>query len=177
MYRFTFESTDGIMKQEWKDVPFSLGITLDEKVPPTELPLHLGKSSSLDKQIAAALQTEDTNQVYFLDKGCLIGITIPASLELDGEVSWIELEIEGKSSGYYYPGHYGGPPEDYYPDESDDERFITEVTVVFFDKENNKLRQLEITDEKKFEEFQEAFDKQLYEAELPEEEPDYPDEY
>lgn len=38
----------------------------------------------------------------------------------------------------------------------------------------------EITDEKKFEEFQEAFDKQLYETELPEEdiqEPDYPDEY
>ena len=41
----------------WKDVPFSCSVTLDERVCSTELPAHLGKSSSLDKQIASALQT------------------------------------------------------------------------------------------------------------------------
>lgn len=164
----------------WKDVTFSLGITLDERVLPTELPMHLRKSDSLDKRIATILQT-GPREIYFHDKQ-LIGIPFP--LEFDGEsTNWVELEIEGKSSGYYYAGFSSGrPPEDCYPPESDDERIITSVNVVFFDESHQMLGQVEIVDEGKLHEFQEAFDETIYEADLPESydespEPDYPDGY
>jgi hypothetical protein len=164
----------------WKDVTFSLGITLDERVLPTELPMHLGKSDSLDKRIAAILQTEP-RELYYLDGKQLIGIPFP--LEFDGEsMNWVELEIEGTSSGYYDVGNFSDPSEDCYPPESDDERIITSVNVVFFDESHQILGQMEIVDEGKLHEFQEAFDETIYETDLPEgyddpPEPDYPDEY
>jgi hypothetical protein len=161
----------------WKDVTFSLGITLDERVLPTELPMHLRKSDSLDKRIATILQT-GPREIYFLDGKQLIGIPFP--LEFDGEsTNWVELEIEGTSSGYYVVGRCC---EDCYPPESDDERIITSVNVVFFDEFHQMLGQVEIVDEGKLHEFQEAFDETIYEADLPEgyddpPEPDYPDKY
>jgi len=71
------------------------------------------------------------------------------------------------SSGYYDPGHCSGPPENCYPEESDDERIITIVNAVFHNEHYQVLGQLEITDEAKLYEFLLAFDKELYEADLP----------
>lgn len=153
------------MENEWKNVPFSLNVTLDERVLPTELPMHLGKSTSLDKQIAAILQTGQAEQ-YYLNGEQLIGIPFPVGF--DGEsTTWVELEIEGTSSGYYDAGCCSGPPDGYYPEESDDERIITVVKAVFHDEHYQVLGQLEITDVTKLYEFQSAFDKEIYEADLP----------
>lgn len=149
---------------EWKDVPFSLGITLDDRVRSTELPMHLGKSNSLDKKIASILQT-GTRELYFLDGEQLINIPFP--LEFDGKsTAWVELEIEGTSTGYCDPGCTSGSPDGWYPEESDDERTITNVIVVFFNDSHQVLGQLEITNETKLYEFQLAFDKELYQITL-----------
>jgi hypothetical protein len=147
----------GIVGNEWKNVPFFLNVTLDERVLPTELPMHLGKSTSLDKQIAAILQTGQAEQ-YYLDGEQLIGIPFPVGF--DGEsTTWVELEIEGMSSGYYDAGCCSGPPDGYYPEESDDERIITVVKAVFHDEHYQVLGQLEMADEAKLYE--------IYEADLP----------
>ena len=157
----------------WKDVPFSLGVTLDKRVLLTELPAHLGESSSLDKQIAAALQTGGANLVYFLEEGLLIRIAPDSSLGFDEkEICWIELEIEGTSSGYYDPGCISGPPENWYPEESDDERLITSVNAVFHDESHQVLGHMELTDEGLLNSIQQAFNGQLYEVAL-----HYPNEY
>lgn len=130
-----------------------------------------------------ALQTENTNIAYFLEEGQLIGIAPDASLGFNGkEVCWIELEIEGTSSGYYDPGCYLGSPEECYPPESDDERLITTVNAVFHNEFHQTLGHMEITDEELLKDIQQTFDERLYKVDLPEgyddpPEPDYPDEY
>ena len=41
-----------------------------------------------------------------------------------------QLEVNFESSGYYDPGKYSGPPENCYPEEGDDERQVTDVTLL-----------------------------------------------
>ena len=128
--------------------------------------MHLRKSSSLDKKIASILQS-GTRELYFLDGEQLIDIPFP--LEFDGEsTAWVELEIEGTSSGYYDPGCTSGSPDGWYPEESDDERTITNVNVVFFNDSHQMLGQMRIIDEEKINNIQQAFYERLYGTSLPE---------
>jgi len=41
-----------------------------------------------------------------------------------------QVEVHFESSGYYDPGKYSGPPENCYPEEGDDERQVTDVTLL-----------------------------------------------
>lgn len=66
-------------------------------------------------------------------------------------VNTIEIIANGKyrmtSAGYYRPGRYHGPPEDSYPDESENPEFeivINEIKINGLDMDGNEISTMEI---------------------------------
>jgi len=145
--------------QRWKDVPVSANITL-ERVRAEELPSLLGRSGSLDIQIAKLLQTEGRPQVLWLwDIDNLIEIDLPSEYSRTFE---IEAEVEGTSTGMYDPGKQWGPPDTCYPPEEEDERIITDLTLVIYDEEGEELGKYKPEDLSDFD----SFEAKLYEEDL-----------
>lgn len=148
--------------EEWKDVPVSIGFTL-ERVEQKSLPTLIGRNASLDKRISEILtQTEKKPFYWLMDEFTLLSISqYPENKLL--ECHEIEVEIEGKSTGYFDPGMWGGRPENSYPPEQDDERELTKVTFIYYDENYNELGKMETDNPEEYDRFLEK----LYEAFVP----------
>lgn len=119
------------MINKWNDVSFSLTEDLTEQVSLQDLPILLGRSGSLDKKIAIIFrQTEKFTSGWLVEDDLLV---LPETRE---GTSFIEIEMHGKSSGYYDSGSYAGHPDNWYPPEGDDERELTHAIIYFYDEEN-----------------------------------------
>jgi len=134
--------------EKWSNVPISTSYTL-EKVALKDLPTLLGRSISLDKRVANILtQTAEKSEVYWLFNDDLITIAQFPKLQLDCDE--IEVEVDGKSTGYYDSGICSGPPENCYPPEGDDERTITGINLIFYkngkELSQYRLKEIELSD-------------------------------
>jgi len=156
------------MIKKWTDVPLFFNITL-ERVECEALPTLLGRSASLDKRIADILsQTKSASPFWFFDDS-LLEIDLNSQLM---ETDEIEVEVEGKSTGYFDPGRGCGPSEICYPPEEEDEREITEIKLLCY-KDGDEIGSVKVEPEN-FSDY-DAFELRLSEEDLPQQEPDYSD--
>lgn len=114
----------------WNGAPVEVNITI-ERMDKNDLPTWMGRSPSLDKLIANALEdtSEETVWIYkdaHSGQTAFVGKEISTLLNkhVDAENVEIEIEMEGTSRGYYHPGTRYDPPE------GEDERDITEIHLV-----------------------------------------------
>jgi len=153
------------MKSGWHDVPVSISITV-ERVHKSDLPTWIGRSTSLDKIIAEAL--EDASQsVVWIYNDAHSGQTAFVRKELATifnviDDDTIEVEIEAKSTGYYDSASRDEPAE------GDDERIIDSVMLVpYSSMEGCQAKNIPV-DESSIWLFDAQFDHEIYEVELPE---------
>lgn len=145
--------------EKWRDVPVSTNATL-ERILPDDLPLLINRSNKLDNKIASFFQNDNCPPVQWLihpDK--LIIIDLPSEYK---EAYEIEAEIEGTSTGYFDPGCTSGPADNWYPPEQEDEREITNLTLVIYDIDGNELGKYVPDDLSRFDELE----KLLYEEDI-----------
>lgn len=142
----------------WNKVPIHVSISV-ERINACDLPVQLGKSPTIDKNIEQLL-AKGTSTVW------MYGDYTPLSPKMEeliaghaGEQDWVEVEIDAESTGYYDPGICSGPPERCYPPEEEDERTITEVTLSIDGEDSVEIG------EDQFHLF-EQFDKEIYREEI-----------
>jgi hypothetical protein len=85
----------------------------------------------------AGVEGQVNVEVNQLGERARVALALLRSADPDARVLE-ELEVNFESSGYYDPGRFYGPPENCYPEEWDDERLVTDVTLLL-DKGQVKL--------------------------------------
>jgi len=77
----------------------------------------------------------------------------------------LEVEFEFESSGYYEPAHLTADPYDSSPEEGDDERFVTNVTINVYTPEGESIGSIDISPNfNRY--FQHAFEREISEIEI-----------
>ena len=77
----------------------------------------------------AAVEGQVNVEVHQLGERARVALALLRSADPDAR-ALEELEVNFESSGYYAPGKFYGPPENCYPEEYEDEREITDVTLL-----------------------------------------------
>jgi len=116
---------------KWENAPFTITVDCNERVLRKDLPILIGRSASLDKQIHKLLQTED------FQFGWLCSEQIVVLPEHKEGTDFIEIEVHGTSSGYFDSGSWDYPPE------SDEEKEINSANIYYYDKEGNQIHECE----------------------------------
>lgn len=154
--------------ERWSEVAFKVLIDCTEQIDRKDLPMWIGKSASLDKQIAKLLQTDElsgwvikTPIRYTTEKTEHI-LILPESKE---GTDFIEIEMHGSSSGYSDPGSWGSP-DNCYPPEGDDEREINSADISFYDEEGDLLHECETQDVGFLSDLETIFSSEIEDADL-----------
>ena len=142
----------------WRDTPFEVTITV-ERIEKSDLPTWLGRSTSLDNIISDILQDPSEGSVWVYGdahsrQSTFVRKKIASILNklVDEKNDTIEIEMEGTSSGYFYPGTRLDPPED------EDERDITKVCLVQDQYDDIEIDEIVL--------FEDQFNHEIYCAEI-----------
>ena len=117
------------MITSWAGEPLDIAIVID-RIEKKDLPVHLGKSPLLDKEISKCLCASDDSPVWVANNRILSSVISELFESIDADS--IEIEIYLCCSGCICPGRWDDPP-DY-----EDERDITSV-VLNFDNESKPV--------------------------------------
>lgn len=140
------------MIKSWAGEPLDIAIIVD-RVEKKDLPVHLGKSPLLDKEISKCLRSSDNNPVWMVNDNRILSSSKILDLFKSIDADSIEIEIDLCCSGCLCPGHWDDPP-DY-----EDERDITSVVLNYHDST--------VVEESWYPAFYSEFKKEIYEPRMP----------
>ena len=139
------------MIKSWAGEPLDIAIVID-RIEKKDLPIHLGKSPRLDKEISKCLYLPDKGPVWMTGNRILPSSISDLFKSIDTD--FIDIEIDLCCSGCICPGRWDDSL-DY-----EDERDITSVVLIY---EDNRL----VIDNSWYPAFFSEFKREIYEPRMP----------